>query len=264
MRLKPLSCALRRGGETVAVDGFPGISKLSNPLGGRTAFPKLVSYHRFIEWLPSIVVPLTQYLYSRMGTSTGIGFLDSTSLKVCHNRRIFSHRVFKGMAQRGKTSVDWFCGATPLGFPQHDKGLARMYAHQDGFQLHLAINDQGELLNVVLTPGNIDDRKPVKQLLQKQHGKFFGAQGYISKALADDLRNLDVVLITKFKKNMNNKLMELSDKQLLRKRALIESVIEQLKHICQIEVRPRVVLRRERSPLSIRAIDRRLTLWLIC
>ena len=48
-------------------------------------------------------------------------------------------------------------------------------------------------------------------------------------------RNLGVVLITKFLKNMNNKLMELSDKQLLRKRALIESVIEQLKHICQIE-----------------------------
>lgn len=185
----------------------------------RDAFPKLVSYHRFIEWLPNIVVPLTQYLYSRMGTSTGIGFLDSTSLKVCHNRRIFSHRVFQGMAQRGKTTcgqvlcVDWFYG----------------------FKLHLAINDRGELLNVVLTPKNIDDRKPVKQLLQKQHGKFFGDKGYISKALADDLRNLGVVLITKFKKNMSNKLMELFDKQLLRKRALIESVIEQLKHICQIE-----------------------------
>ena len=177
------------------------------------AFPNLVSYHRFIEWLPSIVVPLTQYLYSRLGTSTGIGFLDSTSLKVCHNRRIFSHRVFKGMAQRGKTSVDWFYG----------------------FKLHLAINDRGELLNVVLTPGNVDDRKPVKQLLQKQHGKFFGDKGYISKALAGDLRNSGIVLITKFKKNMNNKLMELSDKQLLRKRAVIESVIEQLKHICQIE-----------------------------
>lgn len=117
------------------------------------------------------------------------------------------------MAQRGKTSVDWFYG----------------------FKLHLAINDRGELLNVVLTPGNVDDRKPVKQLLQKQHGKFFGDKGYISEALARDLRNLGVVLITKFKKNMNNRLMELSDKLLLRKRAVIESVIEQLKHICQIE-----------------------------
>ena len=101
-----------------------------------------------------------------------------------------------------------------------------------GFKLHLAINHRGELLNVVLTPGNVDDRKPVKKLLQKQHGKFFGDKGYISKALAGELKEMGIVLITKFKKNMNNKLMELSDKQLLRKRALIESVIEQLKHIC--------------------------------
>ena len=179
----------------------------------RDAFPNLVSYHRFIEWLPSTVVPLTQYLHSRLATSTGIGFVDSTSLKVCHNRRIKAHRVFKDIAQRGKTSVDWFYG----------------------FKLHLAINDRGELLNVVLTPGNVDDRKPVKKLLHKQHGKFFGDKGYISKALARELKDRGIVLITKFKKNMNNKLMELSDKQLLRKRALIESVIEQLKHICQIE-----------------------------
>ncbi len=109
---------------------------------------------------------------SRLGTSTGIGFIDSTSIKVgqhgCiswgnpslynhHNRRIKQHRVFKAMLFRGKTSVDWFCGATPLGLPQHDKGLARMYAHQDGFKLHLAINHRRELLNIALTTGNIID-----------------------------------------------------------------------------------------------------------
>lgn len=179
----------------------------------RDAFPKLVSYQRFIEWMPSTVVPLTIYLRSQFGTSTGIGFVDSTSIKVCHNRRIFSHRVFDGIAQRGKTSVDWFYG----------------------FKLHIAINDRGELLNVVLTPGNIDDRKPVKELLQQHKGKFFGDKGYISRALAEELKTLGIILITKFKKNMKNKLMEWSDKQLLRKRAVIESVIEQLKHICQIE-----------------------------
>ncbi len=58
------------------MDGFPGISKLSNPLGGRTAFPNLVSYHRFIELLPSSLIPLTTYLHSRWGTSTGIGFIE--------------------------------------------------------------------------------------------------------------------------------------------------------------------------------------------
>ena len=103
------------------------------------------------------------------------------------------------------------------------------------FKLHLAINDRGELLNIALTAGNVDDRKPVKELLQGQSGKFFADRGYISKALASSLRDSGIVLITKFKKNMNNRLMKLSDKQLLRKRAVVESVIEQLKHICQIE-----------------------------
>ena len=117
---------------------------------GRTAFPNLVSYNRFFEWQPSTLIPLMAYLRSRLGTSTGIGFVDSTSIKVCqhggctswgnpsiphrHNRRIKQHRVFEVIATRGKTSVDWFCGATPLGFPQHGN------AHQDGFKLHLAIN----------------------------------------------------------------------------------------------------------------------------
>lgn len=81
---------------------------------------------------------------------------------VCHNRRINQHRVFQAIAKRGKTSVDWFYG----------------------FKLHLAINHRGELLNVALTTGNIDDRKPVLELLKGQSGQFFADQGYISKAKA--------------------------------------------------------------------------------
>ena len=64
----------------------------------RNAFPKLVSYQRFVEWIPSTIMPLTIYLRSRLGTATGIGFIDSTSLKVGHNRRISSHKVFDGIA----------------------------------------------------------------------------------------------------------------------------------------------------------------------
>ena len=88
------------------------------------------------------------------------------------------------------------------------------------------------------------DRKPVKELLEKHQGKFLGDKGYISASLARDLRSYGVVLITKFKKNMNNKLIEWSDKQLLRKRAVIESVIGQLKQVCHIEHT------RHRSPIN--------------
>lgn len=166
-----------------------------------------------MEWIPSTIIPLMAYLHSSFGTSTGIGFVDSTCLKVCHNRRISQHRVFQGLAKRGKTSVDWFYG----------------------FKLHLAVNHQGELLNIALTPGNVDDRKPVPELFKGLWGKFFGDKGYISASLAQDLRKKGIVLTTKLKKNMKNKLMDLTDKKLLRQRAIIESVIEQLKNISQIE-----------------------------
>ena len=90
-------------------------------------------------------------------------------------------------------------------------------------------------MNVVLTPGNVDDRKPVRELLKGLQGKFVGDKGYISKDLASDLRAPGIILLTKFKNKMKNRLVEWSDKLLMKKRALIESVIEQLKNICHIE-----------------------------
>jgi IS5 family transposase len=149
--------------------------------------------------------------------------MDSTSLKVCHNRRIQQHRVFKDLAARGKTSVDWFFG----------------------FKLHLVVNDKGELLNFVLTPGNTDDRTPVPQLLQRLFGKVFADKGYISQKLVQQLlESVGVQLITKLKRNMKNRLMQLSDRLLLRKRSIIETIIDQLKNISQIEHS------RHRSPVN--------------
>lgn len=72
----------------------------------RSAFPRLVSYQRFVSWMPGALLPLCAYLKSCFGQCTGISFIDSTSLKVCHNRRIRQHQVFAQLAARGKTSVD--------------------------------------------------------------------------------------------------------------------------------------------------------------
>jgi len=177
------------------------------------AFPRLVSYSRFVELLPSVLVPLCGYLHSRKGQCSGISFIDSTSLKVCHNRRIHSHKVFQGCARRGKTSVDWFFG----------------------FKLHLVINDCGELLSIRLTPGNVDDRAPVPELVKELFGKLFGDKGYISHTLFETLYDQQVQLVTKLKKKMKNRLMLTFDKIMLRKRAIIESVMDQLKNISQIE-----------------------------
>jgi transposase len=182
----------------------------------RSEFPGLVSYTRFVEFIPSALLPLCAYFQQTcLGDCTGVSFIDSTSLDVCLNQRIASHKVFAGLAERGKTSTGWFFG----------------------FKLHLVINDRGELLSVYLTPGNVDDRNPVPRLLRKLFGKVFGDKGYISQPLRDFLRQtLGVQLVTKLRSNAKNQLpMPLMDRILLRKRAIIESVIDQLKNISQIE-----------------------------
>jgi hypothetical protein len=178
----------------------------------RREFPKLVSYTRFVELMPMALWPLCLYLKSRLGPVTGIAFIDSTPLPVCHNRRIHRHKVFAGLAARGKTSVGWFFG----------------------FKLHLVVNDRGELLAFYLTPGNVDDRQPVPRLAKRLSGKLFGDKGYLSQPLVDQLLLQDVHLITGLRKNMKNRLLLLFDKLMLRKRALIETVTDQLKNISQV------------------------------
>ena len=103
---------------------------------GRLTSQDSLALERFIESVPSTLVPMCAYLRSCFGKCSGISFMDSTSLRVCHNRRIERHKVFENLAACGKTSVDWF----------------------RGFKLHLVVNHRGELLNISLTPGNTDDR----------------------------------------------------------------------------------------------------------
>ena len=177
------------------------------------AFPQRLSYNRFVAVIPTALVPLCVYLHTRKGQATGIAFIDATSLVVCHNRRIQSHKVFKQVARRGKTSVGWFYG----------------------FKLHLVVNDRGELLAFHITPGNTDDRQPVPRLVKGLTGKLFGDRGYISQKLFEALLEQNLQLITKLRKTMRNKLLPLADKLLLRKRALIETINDQLKNSSQIE-----------------------------
>jgi hypothetical protein len=176
-------------------------------------FPHLLSYSRFVEQIPCALAALTGFLQTRFGACSGISFIDSTPLRVCHNMRIHSHKVMAELAGRGKTSTGWFYG----------------------FKLHLVINDRGELLNACFTPGNVDDRAPAPTLSARLFGKLVGDKGYISQPLFEKLLSKGVQLITRLKSNMKNRLMLLWDKLLLRKRAVIETVIDQLKNISQIE-----------------------------
>ena len=97
------------------------------------------------------------------------------------------------------------------------------------------INDRGELLSLRLTPGNTDDRRPVPELVKGLFGKLFGDKGYVSGPLFEALYDEDVQLVTRLKRGMKSRLMALFDQIMLRKRAVIESVMDQLKNISQIE-----------------------------
>jgi len=179
-------------------------------------FPKQLSYNRFIAIEHRVFVQMMFFLNVMcFGKCTGITFIDSTKIAVCHNKRIRRNKVFKGIAKTGKSTMGWF----------------------HGFKLHLLCNDKGELLSFCLTPGNVDDRDPktLKVLTKKLFGKLFGDKGYISSSLFDTLFNNGVHLITGMRNNMKNRLMSLYDKIMLRKRSVIETINDQLKNICEVE-----------------------------
>ena len=182
----------------------------------RHLFPEVVSYNRFVELEKSVALPLAIFIKKvLLGKCTGISFVDSTPLRVCRNQRIHVHKVFKGIAERGKCSMGWFFG----------------------FKLHLICNEKGELLNFMITPGDVDDRKPLelKSFIEFIYGKLVGDKGYISKNLFQRLFVDGIQLITKLKSNMKGALMSVSDRLPLRKRAIIETVNDELKNIAQVE-----------------------------
>jgi len=179
----------------------------------KPCFPKLISYCRFVHIMKGLFVPLFAYLLYHRGVVSGIAFIDSTSIAVCHNKRIQRNKVFKGLAKRGKTTSGWFYG----------------------FKLHLVINDRGEILAFQLTQGNVADVSMVEMLTKDIIGKLFGDKGYISVKVTQNLFQRGLQLFTSIRDKMKEKLVPLIDKLLLRKRSLIETVNDQLKNISQIE-----------------------------
>jgi hypothetical protein len=176
-------------------------------------FPNLISYSRFVYLMKNLFVPLFAFLLHSQGKITGIAFIDSTKIQICHNKRIPRNKVFSGIAKRGKTTAGWFYG----------------------FKLHLIINEIGEILAFQFTPGNVADVSRLESLSQGIFGKLFGDKGYISAEIAKKLFERGLKLFTTFRNKMKNKLMDIKDKIMLRKRVLVETVNDQLKNISQLE-----------------------------
>ena len=192
----------------------------------RACFRDLPHYDRFVSLMPRLFVPLMVLLHSLSGEQTGVYFANSTKLAVCHNRRINRHKVFDGLAARGKTSMGWFFG----------------------LKLHVVINHKGQIMALTITPGNTADSTVLDAITQHLSGKLYADKGYISREVFHKLWQRGLHLITGIRRNMRNHLMllgaALKDKIMLRKRFVIETVFDILK--CEMGLEHS----RHRSPVN--------------
>jgi hypothetical protein len=180
----------------------------------RAYFPGAPCYERFITLTKGVWALLALFLASRMGHKGSIYYIDSTPLAVCHNRRIAKHRVFAGLAARGKTSMGWFFG----------------------FKLHLVFNHQRQIVALKLTKGNVSDTTPVPGLTKDLVGKLFGDKGYIGKKLAEELLRRGLALMTHVRRNMKALPISLRDKALLNGRNIAETIIGHIKEFSSLRL----------------------------
>jgi hypothetical protein len=172
-------------------------------------FPNLPGYTRFVELIPRSIFPLTLFTQLKCGKKTGIYYIDSSCLPVCHLKRSRRHKVFDSIAQYGKTSVGWFFG----------------------LKIHLVVNHIGELIAFKITQGNRHDNAAAQTLLGSLHGLAFGDKGYIGKKLFEVLIKKGLKLITRKRKNMKEQLnINMYEQQLLNQRGIIETIFNCLKH----------------------------------
>lgn len=181
-------------------------------------FPNALSYNRFVELMKRVAVPMLFFIkLILLGKCTGISFVDSTCIPVCHNKRIprvKNHKVFKDRAEVGKSTMGWYFG----------------------FKLHLLCNEKGELLNFVITKANVDDRNEFvfNELSKNLFGKLFADKGYIGKDLFNQLWSEGTHIVTGIRSNMKNKLMPIWEKIMLRKRSVIETINDELKNVAML------------------------------
>ena len=164
-------------------------------------FPCILSYSRFVELIPHTAIYLFSMMNILKGESlSGIAFIDATSIAACKNKRIYSNKVFKNLAKRGKTTMGWFYG----------------------FKLHLAINEVGQIIDFSFGTGNENDRKYAKNILKNFSGTAYGDKGYISKKLFKELFSVGVKLVTSIRSNMKPQIMSIKESIELGKRSLVE------------------------------------------
>ena len=187
------------------------LSYFSMELG---VIPNYPNFNRLMNQSLPWAIFLIQWLMQcqRKEAPCDLHFIDSTSLKVCGNKRIFDHKVCDGFARRGKSSMGYFFG----------------------FKLHMVCDALGRLVSLMITPGNSDDRKFVLKLLKGLKGLVVADAGYLSKELMTQLFEQGIFFLTGVRKNMK-RLMTQAQHQLLKLRQRAEGVFSVLKYRLNIE-----------------------------
>lgn len=181
----------------------------------KSYFPKAYSYSHFVNCIDLIYKELLAYLIlCRLSKTSKANYIDSKRLEVCHLKREQQHRVFKGLAKKGKSSTGWFFG----------------------LKLHLIVNQWGEIVNFRITAGNVADNQSnlLKGLTQNLRGWLFGDRGYWSK-IREVLEIQGLYLIPKPKKNQEALPITPEQKHYASKRGVIESVFDRLTNLMDID-----------------------------
>lgn len=190
----------------------------------RNSFPRIPCYERFVTLQKKSFIWMNlflRFLTEKTSQKTDIYYIDSTFLEVCKNQRIYRHKTFKGLAKRGVSSCGWFYG----------------------FKLHLITNHLGEIVSFAITKGNISDQNMTTALAKKLSGFLFGDKGYLSVKTTAELLKQGLHLITKVRQNMKPKPISATNKFLLKKRGIIETVFGQLKdfrHLVHTKYRSKI------------------------
>jgi len=182
----------------------------------RSYFPHAPSYTHFIKLKKYYLFDLFAFLWhSRLSKpSNEANFVDSKKLQISHIKRAHQHRVMKGLAEKGKTSIGWFYG----------------------LKLHLIINEYGQPCSFLVTSGNKTDNNEevLKTLFRGLQGIFYGDKGYLTKLKAW-LKIQGVELITKVRKNMKKPKLTHKQKHYLKRRSLIETVFGLMTFQCDLD-----------------------------
>lgn len=187
-------------------------------------FPKIPCYERFVILQKKSFIWMSlflRFITEKTSQRTDVYYIDSTFLEVCKNQRIYRHKTFKGLAQRGVSSCGWFYG----------------------FKLHLITNHIGEIISFAITKGNISDQNMTTKLAKKLSGFLFGDKGYLSAKTTSELLKQGLHLITKVRQNMKPKPISKANKFLLKKRGIIETIFGQLKdfrHLVHTKYRSKI------------------------